>query len=417
MMIMVAFVQVIADDAHPGRTVVSDVHLESGKKLTLGLDGNISLCPDGPRRCSFAPNSTVEVRLSDADGASGDVVATTTVVIGSGGLHIPHLLIHVGATVVLSSAASSTTASDVPSWTFDSVRLMGGTIEVVGKSAYAASKTLTFASGKRNTSSTTSEKSTVMIASGATFTKTERAFPLHVTGAAVVHLLHASSSLQVGSDLISESGARFLWTLGGKSADPQKMVSQIAGNIYVEGNCVIASGTTAVVQQDRKVPVKATIEIGETVSSLMSAVDFSGNFDSIILGEQVQCARATTSESWSSFSILVSSQCLSQCAAEGMCKTEIVVPSVEGTGNVDGATESQERGKVVLTFVVVIFIAIGAIVLVGTFGRRLCLANRVGVEKLSGIGHPGMMSRRSPYLKTSSEPDGRESDMVSLLVN
>ena len=100
-----------------------------------------------------------------------------------------------------------------------------------------------------------------------------------------------------------------------------------------------------------------------------------------------------------------------------MCKTEIVVPSVEGTGNVDGATESQERGKVVLTFAVVIFIAIGAIVLVGTFGRRLCLANRVGVEKLSGIGHPGMMSRRSPNLKTSSEPDGRESDTVSLLVN
>ena len=425
MMTLVPLVQITAD-AHVrvGKRVVGPVHLKSGETLILDWAGSVSLCPDGPRTCSFAPNSTVDVRLPVTNGTSGVVAAATTVVIGSGGLHIPHLLVRGGATVVLSSDTSSDEVSHPPSWTFDSVRLAGGTLEVVGKKAYATSKNLNFAPGKLNSSSATTKRSTIEIASGATFATTDHSSPLRVTGAAMVHLRHASSSFQVGSDLASENGARFLWTLGGNSAEPQKFMSQIAGNIYVEGNCVIAEGTTAVVQQDRNVPVKATAEIGKTVSSLISAVDFTGKFDNVVLGEQVKCAGATTSESWSSFSLLVSSRCLSQCAVHSTCRTEVVVPSAAGagsdttdTGSVGEASGSRDEDSDVMSFVVAVFVVMGVIVVVAAFGRRLHRAHRASAEGLSGISHPGIMLRRSPNPKQpTSGPDGRESDTVSLLI-
>ena len=410
----------VAADALVGQRVVSDVHLKSGETLTLS-SGSVSLCPGGPRTCSFATNSTL------------DVTRATTVTIGSGGMHIPHLLVHGGGIVVLSSAGAAGVAgaapTSLPAWTFDSVRLAGGTLEVAGKSARATSKTLTFAPSRNpqaSRTSTSTNRSAIVIASGATFATTDRSSSLRVTGAAMVHLRHASSRLQVGGGLTSESGALFLWTLGGNSADPQKFVSQIVGNINVEGNCVIAGGTTAMVQQDRNMPVKATAEVGATVSALMSAVEFSGKFDSVVLGKQMQCARASTSESWSSFSMLVSSQCLSQCAVQDTCTTTATVPSAARDGSDTAGASSggetsggQNGASDALPLVITVFSVIGAVVVVAVFGHHVYRARRASTDDLLGISHPGMMSRRRPNTNTKqpiSGTEGGESDTVSLLV-
>ena len=188
-------------------------------------------------------------------------------------------------------------------------------------------------------------------------------------------------------------------------------MSQIAGNIFVEGRCVIDGGM-AVVRQDSEQPVKVDAGLGMTVSSLMSAVEFSGNFDSIVLGKQVECARASTSESWSSFSVLVSSRCLSQCAERQTCTDDVPSPAVNGgsSGTSEIVGEDGSVSNVLLVLMTLTAVA-SIVVLLIAFGRYLYLARCTRADELSGISHPGISSKRQP----KADLVEGEADMVSLL--
>eukprot|EP00946_MAST-07B_sp_MAST-7B-sp1_P002947 g2947.t1 len=398
-----------AVEGAPPPRVVDDVNVSSGGALALGsvaAEGGILLCPRGARACAFAPNSTLEVHAPATNVPAAG--ATTVVTIGVGGLHIPNLVVRSGATVILVGPDAVDGSS--PSWTFESIRLLGGTLEITGKSAEALCQSLTFSSGITVPPPGTN-RSTIVVASGAHFSIVDRSSPLRVTRSSMVHVRHASSKLQVSGGLMSEKGAIFLWTLGGNSADPLKFVSQIAGNIFVEGRCVIDGGM-AVVRQDSEQPVKVDAGLGMTVSSLMSAVEFSGNFDSIVLGKQVECARASTSESWSSFSVLVSSRCLSQCAERQTCTDDVPSPAVNGgsSGTSEIVGEDGSVSNVLLVLMTLTAVA-SIVVLLIAFGRHLYLARCTRADELSGISHPGISSKRQP----KADLVEGEADMVSLL--
>lgn len=412
-----------------GPTLWNDIHTKKGQTLVLSPPTNSSsavLCPDGPSRCSFADNSTI-VLLRAGSLFSGINDDGTSIFIGGGGLRIPDIIIGSGVKVTLSKLSANAPSSEL-TWTFANIKLSyNSTMKISGYGARAITSTLHF-SPYQNASEfpirhhLSIKRTNLFIASGAKLVVADFSTPTRIPDFCSVHLVR-SSMLHIRGGLLVEKGSQFVWTLGMENEKRDRIGSTISGSIFVEGN-VLVNGGDAIILQDKKYPVTLVDGVDIVVSSLMSAAEFSGRLDAIVLGNQVQCANASVSESWSSLSVLVSCKCLHQCSLSPhkSCSpdsTPISSPSqlsqVNDNDNSD-AVGVRSRYRWLYTGVIAMCI-IGSLVLILLLIGRAWKTDfcSSGSNMIMFEGHPGIVRRHEQRITNDENVDDEETDTALLI--
>ena len=165
--------------------------------------------------------------------------------------------------------------------------------------------------------------------------------------AGLLDLRQARSQFNVMGDITFASSSMVTWECSGGDA------VRICGRIFVSGSAYM-SGTANITVDTMKHPIVARVDAEVAMGSLLSTVDRNGKFDRVAIDSVLRCAGATTSWSWSDFTLQVSTRCTDICRSESTCplapRGPVLTPSsyladMDNEGEDDDKDENGEEDE------------------------------------------------------------------------
>ena len=182
--------------------------------------------------------------------------------------------------------------------------------------------------------------SSLLIDNGAKVT-IQTSAPVSISG--ILNLRRATSQLNIMGDLVFTTSTTVHWDCS--DGDDVRICAKIfvSGSVYLNGVVRITV--------DLQHPIMERKGADVAMGSLLGAVDRMGTFSAVHLDSVLKCAGATTSLSWSDFTLSGSTRCIDICRDPLVQKCPAVVPApavaaaaaAEKGGEVEVQEERKER--------------------------------------------------------------------------
>jgi hypothetical protein len=288
--------------------------LGPNESLILNSNTNILLCPDDS--CTFHSTSIVRIQPTVSNNEK------VTVLIGKRGTQSSSSKQMYG-NIEISPFCSlevthhgTITASNI-------IIKNGGTLKVVNTTTTLVAMNLEMEENSGNAGHI------IVDQGGKIYSKMSA--PLTISG--LLEIRQATSQFNSMSDLRFTSSSIVTWEC---SAGDDV---HLCGRILVSGTAYL-SGTANITSDKVKNPIISRSDVDMATGSLISAVDRMGQFDVINLDDVFVCAGATTSWSWSAFTMRVSTRCTQICQTKSVCT--VLPPSSAPKEENDDEDEDEE---------------------------------------------------------------------------
>ena len=325
---------------------LTDQHLGPNQILVLNTHTNIILCPGSS--CSFHPTSIIRITTTAND------EAVTVRLAPPSNSHQQYGTVEIGAlcTLQVQTESSSPPPSPPPPSPPPS---QGGTtltisnLNVKQQGTLLVDKTTTHLIVQELQMEEVPRVNAghIIVDNGAILTVKSSGM---TSVAGLLDLRQAGSQFNVMGDITFASSSTVIWECSGSDA------VRICGRIFVSGSAYM-SGTANITVDTIKHPIVARVDAEVAMESLLSTVDRNGKFDRVVIDSVLRCAGATTSWSWSDFTLQVSTRCTDICRSENTCppasRGPVLTPSSylaamdnEGADEEDGDENEDENGEV-----------------------------------------------------------------------
>ena len=280
---------------------ITDIHLGPNEVYILNSDTNIILCPD--TTCSFDASSIIKIHSLVS---SNEPI---TVSIGGAGVSWPS---NEYGVIQVENEGCVLEFSQSGTYTAKSIVLKSGSIlKVSGSATTLVALSIDVTNGNQNH---------ISIDDGGKLTS-KMSTPLSLPGS--LDILKSTSTFHVLGDLTLFTTSVVKFGCSGGDA------VHVCGRLFVSGSVSVA-GTVSIVANVQN-PIMKRTDIGTDIAheSLIAAVDRSGTFEMELIDSALTCAGATTSLSWSDFSLIVSTRCADACMSNSSLKTcPAIIPTV-----------------------------------------------------------------------------------------
>ena len=291
-------------------TTITAKRLGPGDILILNSSTNIILCPD--TTCSFHPTSTVRIQPT----SQGEPVTVTV-----GGSAASSVL-KFGVMIIQQDCILEFVHRGT--WDVQSIVVNGGTLRVSGMSTNVVTIELQVQDEEAST-----PPGHILLDRGGQLT-TKMSTPLNLPGR--LDILQANSQFHAMGDLVFSASSLVTWSCSGGDD------VRVCGTLFVMGSAYMAGNAHIV--SDVNNPVVARKDADVAHDSLLSTVDRMGKFTKISMDDALRCSGATTSWSWSDFSLAVSTHCAAACVADTSlttCQPPQPQPQPQSSSSNEGA--------------------------------------------------------------------------------
>ena len=217
--------------------------------------------------------------------------------------------------------------------------MTGCTVQFIHKGQWQAQKVKLSGSGTLRIDRTTfstielqseNEDNQIIVAGGAQLT-TKMSTPMGLPGRLT---LHGHSLFHAMGDVVFKPSSFLTWICGERLDEDDDVDVDVhvcgrlivSGTMYASGEAHIQADRNGLVARGGASTLSGNSEISSSFS-LVSAVDRMEKFQSVVIDATLQCAKATTSWSWSDFSLSVSLLCASLCARDSSQQQCTSLPS------------------------------------------------------------------------------------------
>ena len=286
-------------------TIITRQHLAPQSILVLNQDTDILLCPD--TSCNFDSSSIIRVEPTPLNGNP----VTVTVGFPGGTSHYGIFEIMTGCTVQFIHKGQ---------WQAQKIKLSGSGTLRIDRTRFSTIEL-----------QSENEENQIIVAGGAQLA-TKMSTPMGLPGSLT---LHGHSLFHAMGDVVFKPSSFLTWICGEKrdSKDDDVDVDVhvcgrliVSGTMYASGEAHIQADRNGLVARGGASTLSGNSEISSSFS-LVSAVDRMEKFQSVVIDATLQCAKATTSWSWSDFSLSMSLLCASLCARDSSHQQCTSLPS------------------------------------------------------------------------------------------